>query len=317
VTATRTLLIVASLALAAVVIGAFTLRNSSEAEVGIPVSGPADPAGTLPRPARVAVLVLENRSYEQVIGSPQAPFLNRLAHRYALATRYFALTHPSLPNYVAMTGGETYGILTDCTVCDTEHHNLLNQLERAGIGWRAYFEALPRTGELIDRTTKYNPHYNPFGYYKRVEDFDGERDRIGNFADLRRDLARTRLPRFSWIAPDVFHDGHDGSLDAADRFAAHLVPAVLRALGPRGVLYLLWDEGPDSDHRGAGGSSGGGRVALIAAGGAAQRGARTAVPANHYALLRTIEANLGVPALRKASLPSTPLLTGLLRRISR
>jgi hypothetical protein len=277
------------------------------------MSGPADPAGTLPRPARVAVLVLENRSYEQVIGGPHAPFLNRLADRYALATRYFALTHPSLPNYIALTGGETYGIQTDCTLCDTEHHNLLNQLDRAGIGWRAYFEALSPGGGLIDRTARYNPHYNPFGYYERVENFDGERDRIGNFADLRGDLARTRLPRFSWIAPDVFHDGHDGSLSAADRFAAHLVPAVLRALGPRGVLYLLWDEGPDSDHRGVGGSSGGGRVALIAAGGAAKRGVRSAIPANHYALLRTIEANLGVPALRKASLPSTPLLTGLLR----
>jgi hypothetical protein len=83
------------------------------------------------------------------------------------------------------------------------------------------------------------------------------------------------------------------------------------------VLYVLWDEGPDSDLRGAGGSAGGGRVALIAAGGAARRHARTRIVANHYALLRTIEANLGVPALRKASLASTPLLTGLLRAPAR
>lgn len=56
-----------------------------------PRTGPADPAGLLPRPARVAVLVLENRTYEQVIGNRNAPFLNRLAQRGALATRYFAL----------------------------------------------------------------------------------------------------------------------------------------------------------------------------------------------------------------------------------
>jgi hypothetical protein len=309
----RTPLIVALLVLLAGVVGAFTLRNESGAEVGVPISGPADPGGVLPRPTRVAVLVLENRSYEEVIGNPEAPFLNGLARRYALATRYFALAHPSLPNYVALTGGEMYGILTDCSSCDTEHHNLLNQLDRAGVPWKAYFEGLRRRAGLIDRTATYNPHYDPFAYYERVEGSDSARDRIGNFADLRRDLARNRLRRFSWIAPDVLHDGHNGSLAQADRFAALLVPAVLRALGPAGVLYLTWDEGPNSDHRGADGLPGGGRVALIAAGGAARSGARTSIPANHYALLRTIEANLGVPALRNASLPSTPLLTGLLR----
>jgi acid phosphatase len=309
----RTPLVVVSVALLAATVGAFTLRSDSEAGPELPVTGPADPRGQLPQLTHVAVLVLENRSYEQVIGSPRAPFLNRLARRYALATNYFALAHPSLPNYIAMTGGETYGILTDCATCDTEHHNLLDQLDRARIGWRAYFEALSPGGGLIDRTSRYDPHYDPFGYYERVEGSQTARDRIGNFIDLRRDLAGSRLPRFSWIAPDVFHDGHNGSLSAVDRYAAELVPAVVRALGPRGVLYLLWDEGPNSDVRGADGSPGGGRVALIAAGGAARRGARSSVPANHYALLRTIEANLGVPALRRASLPSTPLLTGLLR----
>jgi hypothetical protein len=76
---------------------------------------------------------------------------------------------------------------------------------------------------------------------------------------------------------------------------------------------VVWDEGPNSDHRGAGGQPGGGRVPLIAAGGAARRGVLAAGPANHYALLRTIEAQLGVPALRQAAASSTPLLTGLLR----
>lgn len=307
------ILTVVSLLLLAGVAGAFTLRHDSEANTAVPVVGPADPASVLPRPARVAVLVLENRSYGQVIGSPRAPFLNRLARRYSLATRYYALAHPSLPNYIALTGGQTYGIRTDCNTCDTGHRNLLNQLDRAGIGWRAYFEGLADRSELIARTTQYDPHYNPFAYFERIEGSTWARARIGNFADLRRDLARRRLPRFSWIAPDVFHDGHNGSLREADRVASHLVPGVLRALGPRGVLYLLWDEGPNSDLRGTGDSPGGGRVVLIAAGGAARRGARISVRANHYALLRMIEANFGLPALGKAGLPSTPLLSGLLR----
>jgi hypothetical protein len=270
-------------------------------------------AATLPKPRRVAVLVLENRSYEQVIGRPDAPFLNRLAHRYALATSYFAIGHRSLPNYIALTGGATHGINDNCTSCDTEQPNLLNQLDRAQVSWRAYFEGLRPNARLTAATHRYNPHYDPFGYYERVEQNRRARQRIVNFGALRHDIAHTQLPRFSWIAPDVFHDGHNGTLRAADRFAAELVPKLVRALGPRGLLYVVWDEGPNSDLRGAAGAPGGGRIPLIAAGAGARRHARTGIQANHYALLRTIETQFRLPAMRNAALHSTPLLTGLLR----
>jgi acid phosphatase len=271
-----------------------------------------DAASTLPPPQRVAVLMLENRSFEQVIGNPNAPFLNRLAHRYALATNYFAVGHRSLPNYIALTGGDTNGISDNCTRCDTEQPNLLNQLDTAHVSWRAYFEGLRPGAKLIHRTLSYNPHYDPFAYYERVEG-DKARDRIGGFDALRHDLAHRSLRRFSWIAPDVFHDGHSGTLRAADRFASGLVPRLLRALGPNGLLYVTWDEGPSSDLRGPDGSPGGGRVALIAAGGAARRHTQDATAANHYALLRTIETQLRVPLLQRAALPWTPVLGGLLK----
>jgi hypothetical protein len=132
------------------------------------------------------------------------------------------------------------------------------------------------------------------------------------FRSLYRDLAAGKLPRFSWIAPGIHHDGHNSTLRAADRFASQLVPKLLRELGPRGVLYLTWDEGLRSDRRGIGGRAGGGRVALVAAGGAAQRHVQHATPANHYALLRTVEAGFGLRALGSAGAPSTPLLRGLL-----
>jgi phosphatidylinositol-3-phosphatase len=272
----------------------------------------ADPAITLPPPRRVAVLVLENRSYEQVIGNPSAPFINRLARRYALATNYFAVGHRSLPNYIALTGGDLNGINDNCTSCDTERPNLLNQLDSAHVSWRAYFEGLrPGTG-LVERTHMYNPHYDPFAYYERVEDSGTARARIGNFTQLRHDVAHGTLPRFSWIAPDVFHDGHTASLAAADRFTSRLVPRLVRELGPHGVLYVTWDEGPNSDLRGPDGTPGGGHVPLIAAGGAARRHTRVTTAANHYALLKTIETQFKLPLLRHAALPSTPVLGGLL-----
>ncbi|HEV7844671.1 MAG TPA: alkaline phosphatase family protein [Thermoleophilaceae bacterium] len=270
-------------------------------------------AVSVPRLQRVAVLVLENRSYEQVIGRPAAPFLNRLARRYALASNYFAIGHRSLPNYIALTGGDTNGINDNCTTCDTEQPNLLNQLDTAHVSWRAYFEGLRPGSRLTAPTARYNPHYDPFAYYERVEHNSRARHRIVDFGALRHDLGRGRLPRFSWIAPDVLHDGHNGTLRSADRFAARLVPRILRALGPHGVLYITWDEGPNSDLRGAAGVPGGGHVPLIAAGGAARRHTQDTGPANHYALLRTIETQFRVPLLRNAALDSTMLLTGLVR----
>ena len=275
------------------------------------LAGP--PAGWIPGISRVAVVVLENRGYRQVVGNPRAPYMNLLARRYALATRYYAVAHPSVPNYLALTGGSTFGIRSDCRLCDADAPNLVNQLSAAGISWKAYFEDLPPAGRLGMRTGLYTVHYNPFAYFETVSANALQRSRIVSFRSLNRDLALARLPRFSWIAPNLSHDGHSASLEATDRYVSKLVPRVIHALGPRGVLYLTWDEGSPGAHAGAGGVRGGGRVALIAAGGAARRSATTATRADHYALLRTIEAGFHLRGLGRAGSTSTPLLSGLLR----
>src|SRR5919201_2310719 len=263
------------------------------------------------RPSRVAVLVLENRSYGEVIGTPDAPYLNGLARRYALATDYYAIGHPSLPNYIALLGGSPFDIRRDCDGCDTEARSLVGQLDAAGLSWKAYFEDLTSNRRPGPGTAAYTSHYNTFVFYEGIRSSALGRSRVVDFDELRSDLRHRTLPRFSWIAPGVRHDGHSSSLRAADRFASRLVPKILRALGPRGVLFVTWDKGARNDWSGADGTRGGGHVALIAAGGDARRGATTAVPANHYALLRTIEADFGLPPLGHAA--GMPLLSDLLR----
>src|SRR4051794_31206349 len=114
---------------------------------------------------RVAVLVLENRSWGQVIGNPSAPFLNSLARRGALATHYYAIAHPSLPNYLALTTGGYAHVTRDCARCASDGRSLVSQLDTAGISWRAYFESLPRRlSSPYSRLSAYNRHYNPFVY---------------------------------------------------------------------------------------------------------------------------------------------------------
>jgi hypothetical protein len=273
-------------------------------------SRPADPSGRFPRPNKVALIELENRSYEQIIGNPQAAYINRLARDNALASRAYAVAHPSLPNYIALTSGTTGEIHDDCASCDSEATNLIDQLDHAGISWRSYFQGIPAPGSLAIRHGNYSAHYNPFTYYTGTRSHDSNRDRTVSFTALDGDLRANRLPRFSWIAPDLGHDGHNNSLGFTDRYMSRLVPRVLEALGPHGLLYLTWDEGKPTDKRGLDGK-GGGRIVLIAAGPMARHGVISTQPSNQYALLRSLEAGFGLPTLGAAGAASSPLLKDL------
>jgi len=256
--------------------------------------------------ARVAVLVLENHELAEVVGSRAAPYLNRLARRYALATDYRGVSHPSLPNYIALVTGGTHGIASDCsaTECPVRGRSVVDQLEARGRSWRAYMEGLPRPGFLTsgDEVGRYAQRHDPFAYLTRVRRSARRRGHIVPLSRLARD-ERRGLPRYSWITPDLCHDMHDCSVATGDAWLRHHVPALLHALGPRGVLFVTFDEGTT-------GVGGGGRVATIAAGGLARRGVRSARTTNHYGLLATVEDLLGLPRL--ASARAAAPLSGLL-----
>jgi phosphatidylinositol-3-phosphatase len=265
-------------------------------------------AARVPPFTKVAVLFLENRGYDQIIGSPQAPYLNRLADRGALATHYYALAHPSLPNYLGVTTGSTQGVTSDCNSCDNSAASLPGQLEAARIPWKAYFESIPSPGFAGKGVGDYSKHYNPFAYSEQVGEGAVAREHIVDFGSLRSDLRRGSLPRFSWITPDLVHDGHNGSVRASDRYVSRLVPRIVRALGPDGVLFITWDEA-----QGVTGPAGG-RVALIATGPGARPHARVNAPADHYSLLATLEGGLGLPRLGHAATAPVRPLAAMLER---
>jgi hypothetical protein len=271
--------------------------------------GPAGAATKVPRFSRVIVVVMENKDYVQVIGSPDAPYVNALARRNALADRYYGVAHPSLPNYLALLGGSTFGIHENCTDCTIAKPNLVDELERHRVSWRAYMESMPSPCFTGAAAGAYAKRHNPFVYFRSIL---ASRRRCANVVPLARlaaDLHARRLPRFVWITPDLCHDMHDCDVATGDRFLAGLVPALLRSLGPRGVLFLTWDEGVTDI--GCCGDPGGGRIPTVVAGPAARKGARSDRPFNHYSLLRTIEDGLGLRRLG-ASAGATPL-TPLLR----
>ena len=262
--------------------------------------------------AHVAVLVMENEEFGDVIGSSQAPFINRLAHRYGIARNLFAITHPSLPNYLALTGGSTFGIDSDCSDCSVHDTDLVDQLQQRRLSWKAYIEDLPRPCFAGGEAGDYAKKHNPFAYYTRIADDPVLCRQVLPLSQLKVDARRGHLPRFVWITPNLCHDMHDCDISTGDRFLSGIVPPLLHALGPRGVLFLVWDEG--STDSGCCRLASGGHVVGIVAGGLAARGAQLRTPVDHYSVLQTVEDLLGVPRLRGAACPCTPSLGPLLAR---
>jgi hypothetical protein len=255
----------------------------------------------LPRPqgSHVVVIVMENAEYGEVIGSAAAPYVNSLARRYGLATQSFAITHPSLPNYLALTGGSTQGVSSDCTDCHFSATNIVDQLEAAKVSWGAYLEDVPAPCFRGASAGGYAKKHNPFIYYDDIARSPSRCGRLVGFPRLTADLRAGRLPTYSWISPNLCDDGHDCGVAAGDRFLAHTVPALLRELGPHGFLVLTWDEG--SSGRGCCGVARGGQVATILAGPDVRLGARERQPLDHYGVLAGIERALALPALAGAA----------------
>src|SRR5439155_26283682 len=98
-----------------------------------PTAPPPTPApSVVPAFSHVFVIVMENHEYGSVIGSAAAPYTNGLAASYGLATNYYGVSHPSLPNYLALTVGRTFGIPRACTTCYVSATNIADQVEASG-----------------------------------------------------------------------------------------------------------------------------------------------------------------------------------------
>jgi phosphatidylinositol-3-phosphatase len=265
------------------------------------------------RSSHVVVILMENEEAGDVIDSRSAPYINSLARRYGVATRSFAVAHPSLPNYVALTSGATHGIASDCTSCHVNTRNIVDQLEAAHLSWRAYLEDQPRACFTGATSAGYAKKHNPFIYYDDVAREPSRCRRLVGFGELSADLRAGRLPTFVWITPNLCDDGHDCGVAGADRFLSRTVPLVLREIGPHGFLVLTWDEGTSDDGCCAGAAAGG-QIATIVAGPDVRPHAVDAQAVDHYGVLDTIEQALGLPPLARAANAANGSLAPLFRR---
>ena len=198
----------------------------------------------MPRYQHIFVIVMENKGFEQIMRHPEwAPQLHRLAVEYGQATRFYGEVHPSEGNYVAMLGGDTFGIHDDDAYFCKPHmrnvfckksgepgyadhsiaaRSLMDQLHDKGLTWKVYMQDIPGAGSLVPEwpTADYPVAGLPYGLYAAKHNgfvnFDRVHDaplpwrmqHLVGFPQLDRDLADDRLPNYAHIIPNQCNEMH-------------------------------------------------------------------------------------------------------------
>jgi phosphatidylinositol-3-phosphatase len=246
---------------------------------------PAAPVTSPPRP-HVFVIVMENHSARQALSGP---FTSSLAATYAVANDYHAVAHPSVPNYLALTSGSTWGI-SDDSYRVLPRQDLGTELTKAGVSWRAYMDGLTSAG-CLDSPVPYDPGHNPFAFYGGACPSN-----VVPLTNLAGDLAQD-TPSFVWITPDRCHDTHDCSVDTGDAWLRQQVAEITasQAWKSNGVLFITWDEAEENgDNR---------VLTLVVA--PLSRHVASSRPYTHYSLLATVEDLLKVRRLGESAAAGT------------
>jgi phosphatidylinositol-3-phosphatase len=242
--------------------------------------GAASPK-TIPSPARVVVVMEENHGYGEIIGSPQAPYINELALAGASFTNAHAITHPSLPNYLALFSGSTQGVTDDSCPLSFRLPNLQRDLLEARLTFVGYSEDLPATGSDVCYSGDYARKHAPWAYFP-----DDPPANNRPFADFPSNLAE--LPTVSWVIPNQVNDMHSGPILQADNWLRrNLSRYVTWAQSHNSILIIDWDEddGGLTNH-----------IPTIFVGPMVKPG-RYSERIDHYNVLRTIEDMYGLSHL--------------------
>lgn len=280
-------------------------------QISPPGISPAE-ASDVPAFSHVIVMIFENKEFDQVIGNSHMPHFNGLSKQYTLLTRYYAITHPSLPNYIALISGDTFGIDSDCTDCFVNARCLPDLLEADGRTWKTYQEGLPSAGFKGSSSGRYAIKHNPFLYLDAIRN---DQTRCGRsvvpLTQLDVDLKESSLPDFAFVVPDLCHSSHDCELKVTDAWLERIVNLIMNspAFDQNSLLVLTFDEGTTNE-----GCCGpyplaqGGWIATVLISPLVKKDFKDSTPYSHYSLLKTISAAWKLEELGHASDPAVNLI---------
>lgn len=231
----------------------------------------------------IVIIMMENKSYNEIVGSAYAPYINSLIRKYSFADNYFAISNPSLPNYIVLIGGSTFNITNDCTDCFIDSFNLIDQLENVSKTWKAYMEDMPSSC-FIGNSGKYAQKHNPFIYFNNIRNNPKRCQNIVPYTIFQSDIKTiVTTPNIAFISPNLCNDMHDCPVNTGDNWLAKNVPDILNSPAftkKKSLLVITWDEGE---------KSGDNQVLTIFIGNTVKQGFISHVRYTHYSLLKTIE----------------------------
>ena len=270
---------------------------AASAPLPAPTATARPPTGT---PRKVLVVAEENHAYDEVIGNPDAPYLNRLARTYGQAIHAdagYPTDCPSLPAYLLMTSGSTRRICDDKPARERRlaGNNIFHQVVTAGRQWRGYAQSMQHRCQLDD-AGRYVSRHAPATYYidesrrcRRWQVPEASPSRL--VADARTG----HLQAYTLLTPDLCHDMHGGHgcpgglVAAADNWLRTQLGPVLTSPDFRSgtlVIFVVWDEGSRSSNH----------VPLLVLS-SSTVGVRDASPITNCSVLRTSEELLRLPLL--------------------
>lgn len=201
-------------------------------------------AGTMPRYDHIFVIISENKGHDQLMSHPEwTPEIHKLAAEYGEASQFYGEVHSSEGNYIAMLGGDTFGIHDDdaffckagvanefCEKTDAPNYadhdltskSLMDQMAQKGLSWKAYMEDLPSAGSLVPRwPTKdypvkgqpnelYAAKHNGFVSFKNVneEPYPQLMEHLVGLPQLYADLESGNVPNYAHIVPNQCNEMH-------------------------------------------------------------------------------------------------------------
>ncbi|MEI7859151.1 MAG: alkaline phosphatase family protein [Acidimicrobiales bacterium] len=255
-----------------------------------------------PATSKVMVIYEENHSYSSIIGSASAPTINSYAQSCGKATNYQALTHPSLPNYMASTSGVSYASSpwsSDCSPsvsCSTANNNIFNQV--GPTHWKSYAESM--TSNCSGSGPSVASRHIPAEYYTNLASSCATNVvPLGTTTSgaLHADVAAGTIPTFTTVTPNQINNMHDGTITQGDNWLSTWIPVITSGPDYQSghlTILIVWDEGSGSGNIAS-------TVAMLAISPYVVPGTSSATAFTHYSLLKAAEDVAGVSELGLAA----------------
>ena len=269
--------------------GLLTLAAFGVTQIGARGAVAAGP----PQLDHIFTIVMENHNYGTILANTnEAPYTNSLIARYSLAANYAAVAHPSLPNYLALTGGSTYGITTDCTDCTVTATSIADRISASGRTWKSYQESMPAPCFAGD-SYPYAQKHNPFVYFNDIRT-GSECGKDVPYSSLASDLASaSTTPNYAFIVPNLCNDTHDCPIATGDQWLSQNVPLILQSPAftqQNSALFITYDEDENGTNQVA-------TIVITNSTNNVPAGYRSGVAYTHYSLLKTVEWAWGLAPL--------------------